>query len=121
VRKISRKIGKNINAIDADVLQTFESYHWPGNIRELANAVEYAVNISQDENLTKENLPPYLRNIGPEKPRSARDRIMPLSALEKEAIKKALLFYDNNMTNASKALGIGRNTLYAKIKKYKIG
>jgi sigma-54 dependent transcriptional regulator, acetoin dehydrogenase operon transcriptional activator AcoR len=121
MRKISRKIGKNINAIDADVLRTFESYHWPGNIRELANAVEYAVNISQDENLTQKNLPTYLRNIGPEKPRSARDRIMPLSALEKDAIKKALRFYDGNMTKASKALGIGRNTLYAKIKKYKIG
>jgi transcriptional regulator of acetoin/glycerol metabolism len=46
---------------------------------------------------------------------------MPLSALEKDAIKKALLFYNGNMTQTAKALGIGRNTLYAKIKKYDIG
>lgn len=121
VKKISRKFGKNINAIDPDVIRTFESYHWPGNIRELANAIEYAVNISQDEQLNKKSLPAYLRGTRPEKPCSATDQIMPLSALETNAIKKALLFYNGNMTKTSKALGIGRNTLYAKIKKYNIG
>jgi transcriptional regulator with PAS, ATPase and Fis domain len=120
VKKISRKIGKHIDAIDPDVTRTFERYHWPGNIRELANAIEYAVNISPDEHLKKKNLPPYLRNIRPEKLRSAAERIMTLSALEKDAIKKALLFYNGNMTKTSKALGIGRNTLYAKMKKYNI-
>jgi len=121
VKKISCKIGKNINTIDPDAIRTFETYNWPGNIRELANAVEYAVNVSQDENLNKKNLPIYLRECRPEKPRSATDRIMPLSALEKDAIKKALLLYNGNMTKTSKALGIGRNTLYAKMKKYNIG
>jgi transcriptional regulator with PAS, ATPase and Fis domain len=121
VKKISRKIGKNIDAIDPDVIRTFERYQWPGNIRELANAVEYAVNISQDENLINKNLPAYLRELSPGKPRCAADPIMPLSALEKEAIKKALRFFSGNMTKAANALGIGRNTLYAKIKKYDIG
>jgi sigma-54 dependent transcriptional regulator, acetoin dehydrogenase operon transcriptional activator AcoR len=118
VKKITRKIGKTIQTIDPDVIRTFERYHWPGNIRELANAVEYAVNIMQDEKLNKINLPSYLRNIKPEKQRAAADRIIPLSALEKDAIKKALQFYNGNMTKTSQALGIGRNTLYAKIKKY---
>jgi transcriptional regulator of acetoin/glycerol metabolism len=121
VKKISRKMGKHIDAIAPEVIQTFERYHWPGNIRELANAVEYAVNISQDENLNTTNLPPYLRKLKPENKRCAADPIMPLSALEKDAIKKALLFYDGNMTKTSKALGIGRNTLYAKIRKHEIG
>jgi sigma-54 dependent transcriptional regulator, acetoin dehydrogenase operon transcriptional activator AcoR len=121
VKKISRKIGININAIDPEVIRTFERYHWPGNIRELANAVEYAVNISQDEQLSKKSLPAYLRKTRPGKPRSVTDQILPLSALEKNAINKALVFYNGNMTKTSKALGIGRNTLYAKIKKYNIG
>jgi transcriptional regulator of acetoin/glycerol metabolism len=120
VKTISRKVGKNINTIDPDVIRTFERYNWPGNIRELANAVEYAVNISQDERLAPKNLPVYLREIRPEKPRSAPEEIMPLSAVEKDAIKKALLFYKGNMTKTSQALGIGRNTLYAKIRKYKL-
>jgi len=46
---------------------------------------------------------------------------MTLSVLEKDAIKKALLFYNGNITKASKALGIGRNTLYDKMKKYGLG
>lgn len=121
MKKLSRKIGKDINTIDQDVIRTFEGYHWPGNVRELANAIEYAVNISQGEKLHKKNLPAYLRKIGLEKPQSATDRIKPLSALEKDAIKKALLFYNGNITKTSKALGIGRNTLYDKIKKYSIG
>jgi transcriptional regulator of acetoin/glycerol metabolism len=121
LKKISRKIGKDINTIDPEVTRTLERYDWPGNIRELANAVEYAVNISEDENLNQTNLPAYLRTIRPEKPRPAADRIMPLSILEKDAIQKALQLYNGNMTKTSKALGIGRNTLYAKIKKYRIG
>jgi transcriptional regulator of acetoin/glycerol metabolism len=44
-----------------------------------------------------------------------------LSALEKDAIKKAVRFYNGNITKTSKALGIGRNTLYEKMKKYGIG
>lgn len=120
VKKISRKVGKNINAVDPDVIRMFEKYNWPGNIRELANAVEYAVNISQDETLNTKNLPAYLRNIRSDKPRSATDPIMPLSTLERDAIQKALLYYDGNMTKVAKALGIGRNTLYDKIKKYNI-
>lgn len=81
----------------------------------------YAVNITQGKKLTPKNLPTYLKKIRTEKPHSVTDRIMPLSALEKDAIKKALLYYNGNMTKTSKALGIGRNTLYAKIKKNNIG
>ena len=46
---------------------------------------------------------------------------MTLNAMEKDAIKEALLFYNGNITKVSKALGIGRNTLYDKIKKHGIG
>ena len=120
VKKISRKIGKTINSIDPNVIRNFERYNWPGNIRELANAIEYAVNISQDRKLSKNNIPIYLSKIRPEKQSCATDRIMPLSAIEKDAIKKALLFYNGNITKTSKALGIGRNTLYDKIKKHNI-
>jgi sigma-54 dependent transcriptional regulator, acetoin dehydrogenase operon transcriptional activator AcoR len=121
VKKISRKVGKNIHAVDPDVIRMFEKYNWPGNIRELANAVEYAVNIAPDEEILVKHLPTYLRKNQFEKPRPGADGIMTLSALEKDAIEKTLLFYSGNITKASKALGIGRNTLYEKIKKYGLG
>ena len=123
VEKISRKMGKETKKIDPDVLRRFESHSWPGNVRELANAVEHAVNISSTEELLVKHLPTYFRKIGFEEPqpRSGADRIMSLSALEKDAIKKAVQFYNGNITKTSKALGIGRNTLYEKMKKYGIG
>jgi transcriptional regulator of acetoin/glycerol metabolism len=45
---------------------------------------------------------------------------MTLDALEKDAIQKTLRFYHGNITRASKALGVGRNTLYDKMRKYAI-
>ena len=121
VDKISRKVGLDIKRMAPDVLSRFENYHWPGNVRELVNAVEHAVNVSPNDEILVTHLPAYLRKKQFEKPRPVTDRIMTLSALEKDAIEKTLLFFNGNITKASKALGIGRNTLYDKMKKYGIG
>jgi transcriptional regulator of acetoin/glycerol metabolism len=120
VDKISRKVGLDKKRMAPDVLSSLEKYHWPGNVRELVNAIEHAVNISPNDEILVKHLPAYLRKKQFEKPGSASDGIMTLSALEKDAIKKTLSFYNGNVTRASKALGIGRNTLYDKIKKYGI-
>ncbi|MBC2710941.1 MAG: sigma 54-interacting transcriptional regulator [Desulfosarcina sp.] len=120
VDKKSRKVGREIKQIEPDTLSRLENYHWPGNVRELVNAIEHAVNYTTSETLAEKHLPAYLRKKQFEKPRPGEDRIMTLSALEKDAIEKTLSFYKGNITRASKALGIGRNTLYDKMKKYGI-
>jgi len=119
--KISRKLGLDKKRISPDVFRRLESYHWPGNVRELVNTVEHAVNISPDEEIFVEHLPAYLRKKQVEKPRPCAEGVMTLSAVEKDAIKKTLLAYNGNITRVSKALGIGRNTLYNKMKKYGLG
>jgi transcriptional regulator of acetoin/glycerol metabolism len=121
VEMISRKMGLEKKTMAPEVLKRLEKYHWPGNVRELVNAVEYAVNLSPGEEISLKHLPPAVRKIGFEKPRPGVDKIMTLSALEKGAVKKALLYYNGNITKASKALGIGRNTFYDKMKKYGLG
>jgi transcriptional regulator with PAS, ATPase and Fis domain len=118
--EISRKMGKEIKNIEPEVLKRFESYHWPGNVRELLNAVEHAVNISTGEEILVKHLPAYLRKTDFEKPQPGADKLMTLDALEKDAIQKTLRFYHGNITRASKALGVGRNTLYDKMRKYAI-
>ena len=118
VDKISRKVGREIKQITPDALSRLENYPWPGNVRELVNAVEHAVNFTTGETLAVKHLPAYLRKEQLKSPRPSEDKIMTLSALEKDAIEKTLLFYGGNITKASKALGIGRNTLYDKMKKY---
>lgn len=120
VERISRKMGLERKALTPEAMGLLEGYHWPGNIRELVNAIEHAVNMSGGAEIDVQHLPQALININPERPGQGREGIMPLGAVEKDAIRKALLFYDGNVTRASKALGIGRNTLYDKMKKYGI-
>jgi transcriptional regulator with PAS, ATPase and Fis domain len=118
MEKISRKVGKEINRIEPDVLKRFENYRWPGNVRELVNAIEHIVNISPNNEIRLKDLPAYLqKNIQQTLPLDP-NKIMTLSALEKDAIEKTLHYFGGNITKASKALGIGRNTLYDKLKKH---
>ena len=120
IDKISRKVGKCIESIDPDIWHRFDNYRWPGNVRELVNAVEHAVNFSPDKEILVEHLPPYLKEGNIKETRTEDHSIMSLAEVEKEAIVKALRFYDGNITRSSKALGIRRNTLYDKIKKYNL-
>ena len=120
VDKISRKLGRKIKQIEPDALNRLENYHWPGNVRELVNALESAINFMTGDTLAVKYLPAHLRKKQFEKPRFDEDKILTLRTLEKDNIIKALLFYNGNITRAAKALGIGRNTLYDKMKKYGI-
>ena len=63
LNKISKKYNKNISGFDPEVLKIFLKYPWPGNIRELQNAIETAVVLSTADIITKDSLPPQLSNI----------------------------------------------------------
>jgi transcriptional regulator with PAS, ATPase and Fis domain len=116
--RISNRLGKRIDSIHRDAKKALAAYAWPGNIREVRNAIEQAVNMTPGDTILLKHLPEYIHHQ--EKKCIAVDHHKPfnLSALEKETIGSALRHYNGNITNASKALGIGRNTLYDKMKKY---
>lgn len=118
--RISRKLGRNIRQIEPDALHLLENFHWPGNIRELVNALESSINLMTGDTLTIKDLPSYLKQELSEEAHVDGEKIITLDAQIKESINRALVFYDGNITKAAKALGIGRNTLYDKIKKYEI-
>jgi len=120
IEKLSRKLGKRVVDIDPVILSIFEAYHWPGNVRELINALEYAINLMQEEDLRLDHLPDYLKENRQVKPGVDSREIVPLAILEQEAIRDALICFDGNISKASKTLGVCRNTLYDKIKRYGI-
>lgn len=109
-----------------EVKQLFQKYPWPGNIRELKNVLSFAVfSLDEDQNEIKlRNLPPYLLekslvNASPpgDIPASlslARERS------EKEALINAFEAAGNNKAKAARILGISRNEVYKKMKKYKL-
>lgn len=120
IETISRKVGKNVEGVEPAIYGVLETYHWPGNVRELANAIEYAINLLQGEELKLSHLPPHLKKKQAV-PTIADDvEIMPLALIEKKAVEDALVHFGGNITKVSNALGIGRNTLYDKMKKYGI-
>lgn len=120
IETVSRKVGKNVEHVDPAVYKILEAYHWPGNVRELANAIEYAINLLQGDELKLTHLPPHLKKKPAMRTMPDDVEIMPLASVEKKAIENALVHFGGNITKVSNALGIGRNTLYDKMKKYGI-
>ena len=120
IPSIARRVGKNVTAVHPDVHFCLNAHSWPGNVREMINALEYAVNIMPTTELHPEHLPDEIsryRHINA--PTPSPD--FSLESMEADTIQKAIAFHEGNITNVARALGIGRNTLYSKMKKYGIG
>ncbi len=101
-----------------NVLPCLLDYHWPGNIRELRNVIERGIILSENGLIGLSALPRDLtRNAemtGGEAP------FISLEELEKRHIRTVLRHFDGNRTQAAQTLGIGRKTLYRKLKEYEL-
>jgi transcriptional regulator with PAS, ATPase and Fis domain len=122
-----QKQGREIPEISEDTWKIINEYEWPGNVRQLQNAIIYAVNTAQSDLIKPENLPSYiLLENSPIKidPLNSRvqniEKMLSLEELEKAAIETALLHTNNNVDTAAEILGISRSTLYRKLKEYGI-
>lgn len=109
--------------LDTGAAAILESYGWPGNVRELQNALAYALQMASGDSVTAENLPERLRmatepGAGSE---PAVRGLKPLAVLEREAIQAAMSLFKGDAAQAAKALGIGRATLYRRLKGIKEG
>ncbi|HET9929589.1 MAG TPA: helix-turn-helix domain-containing protein, partial [Polyangiaceae bacterium] len=103
--------------ITAECLRALERYSWPGNLRELRNAIERAVVLCQGDALLPEHLPPKVRagkptDIASEPPGDRRALLQKeFDDLERTRIQAALDKAGGNQTTAAKLLGISRRTL----------
>jgi transcriptional regulator with GAF, ATPase, and Fis domain len=128
----ARKSGKIVEQVDDDALLLLKNYSWPGNIRQLENAVERAVVIAEGRTITVFDLPPELRSdvqagailestvsipaplnddnlfrTSPDRERHERDRLV-----------RALAAADGNKAEAARALALPRSTFLSKLKKH---
>jgi two-component system response regulator HydG len=106
-----------IHIISEDAMRRIMSYDWPGNIRELENAIERAVALGSGPILQVGDLPSNLQYSASEKP-SDMDELVPLETLERRAIFRALQETSGDKLAAARLLGIGKTTLYRKLKQY---
>lgn len=126
----SKELNKEKINLNEDLKEEFLNYKWPGNIREIENVIENFVNlngslsidlkIDKDLNKSKFENEDTLQEVPFRKKDNFEKEEFNLEILEKVTIIKSLKYTNNNLTKASKLLGISRNTLYLKIKKYQI-
>ncbi len=131
-------LGKKIKGYSADALRVLVDYRWKGNVRELQNLVEYAVNMTVHDYIRIEDLPNRVsaflkaqmhvasidKQVDKYREEKTLIQIVTLEDAEKRCIVNALSHFGNDLAgkeSTAKALGISRATLYRKIKLYNIG
>ncbi|WP_160687092.1 sigma-54-dependent Fis family transcriptional regulator [Clostridium sp. C2-6-12] len=119
IKKLSIDLGKKVKGISKEAEQYLKIYEWKGNVRELENVLERAINFMGDrEIIDVDDLP---KEVTGKKASIIPKRLQDvLEESEKNAIILALRASDGNKTKAAKILDIGRTSLYEKIEKYKI-
>jgi transcriptional regulator with PAS, ATPase and Fis domain len=113
------RLGREIR-LAPETVDRLLRYPWPGNVRELENAIERAVILARGEAVTPEDLPPHVAaglNLGPS---PALPKQTSLAEAERSHILTTLERYGRNHSAAAEALGIGRTTLWRKLKEYGI-
>jgi DNA-binding NtrC family response regulator len=103
-----------------DAMRRLMAYDWPGNVRELENAIERAVALGSGPYVSVHDLPSSLQYPTSERP-PAKEEILPLEELERRAILSTLRQNGGDKQAAARTLGIGKTTLYRKLKQYQIG
>ncbi len=108
VEKESAISGGRRISISRDVLKVFMAYAWPGNIRELQNAIRYAFIKCTGDVLLPEHLPPSFRGVSA----SVASKKKARKTLTNEGVVETLKKTAGNRSDAAKALGVSRATLY---------
>lgn len=116
LEKFSEANGK-ARTISEDAMSRLMAYDWPGNVRELENAIERAIALGSGPILHAGDLPTSLQYGAGERP-PQNDELLPLEEMERRAILRALREAGGDKLAAARILGIGKTTLYRKLKQY---
>ncbi|KAF5061192.1 MAG: sigma 54-interacting transcriptional regulator [Sedimentibacter saalensis] len=132
IKKVSNYLNKTVNDISPGAMKKILSYSWPGNIRELENAIERAVNLCSGSVITENEIFNNEWSINNAATRQAEEfsaasfetlserDIEPLEVMERRAIERALSISGGNITITANMLQVTRNTIYNKMKKYNL-
>ncbi len=127
VKFLAKKFGKEIKGLTEESLKILQQYDWPGNVRELINVLERAVILENSDYIHPDSLPFELKEIPPptnindvEAWLEIPDEGFSLYQVEKKIIELALKKARFNKSQAARLLGITRDTLRYKLKKYNL-
>ncbi len=140
IDKHNKTLGRQVRGVEDEVMSLFHQYHWPGNVRELEHVIEGAMNImGPDSRIRIKYLQPHFsqghgnhRSAGQRASRGiplfpgaenagetgSSDLLFNKNEHEKKMVWQALMQFRGNITQSAKKLGISRQLLYYKMKKY---
>lgn len=124
IAEYCNKIGFKVPELSPEAQKLILKYNWPGNVRQLQNAIYYAVNTSQGNVIESENLPEFILYESRLEPVATAPAVdmgnepLSIKKLEKAAIDLALLQSHNSIPRAAEMLGMSKATLYRKLKEF---
>ena len=116
LKKFRRKTRKPIDRISPETLAALRRYSFPGNVRELENAIEHAFVMCHADEIRPDHLPGSITRAG-----AAANGVSAGRRNEKEVIAEALQRNDGNRSRTARELGIHRSTLWRKVRMYGLG
>ncbi len=117
IKEFCVRENKKIPEVADEVMQIFQKYHWPGNIRQLKNVIERAVVLSKNNIITLKELPEEFSEIDKDINLNTNKT---LKDIEKQAILNVLKECKGNKSKSAKILGISRKAFYNKLKEFQI-
>ena len=123
IRRFGAAMGKQVEGCSAPALDKLLQWNWPGNIRELENTIEYAVNIEHAKLIQLASLPGRILQEDLKEKEAGADILLPLTEMEKQQMIRALNKYGSSPEGKEticQVLGIGIATFYRKAKTYGI-
>lgn len=121
LEQFASRSGKSVTGLAEATAKKLLDYSWPGNIRELRNAIERAVALTRFDHVVTDDLPEKIRefrstslSLGGDDPLQLR----PMEEVERQYIDHVMKVTNNNRTLAARILGFDRKTLYRKLKQY---
>src|SRR5690606_11838054 len=134
VRRFNAEEGKSVPGLAPETLAMLSSYDWPGNVRQLENTVFRAIVLSDGGALKPEDFPQIsgivpapgaIDRVGAPEPADqpvtitdSTGELRTLEAIERDLIQFAIDHYSGHMSEVARRLGIGRSTLYRKVREY---
>lgn len=119
IKKFNNYYGRTVKGITEDALDSLMHYNWKGNVRELENVIERAINLMEGDMIKTTDLPDYI--LQRDETKETKRRSATLRELEKMHILHVMRETGGNRVKAAEILGIDKTTLWRKAKRYGIG